>query len=294
MQIVNEIEKLPKGSILAIGTFDGVHLGHQDVIKTAVQMAKEKNVVAAVLTFSNHPLTIIDAERAPKEIITWEQKEKILATLGINMLVKLKFDRHFANINAKDFLKKIDGYKIVVGENFSFGKNMQGKVKDIDGAVLRKLVKIGGEIVSSTRIRSAIADGDMVLAKKLLNRNFEIIGQVQKGEQRGRILGFPTLNLDLKNYEVPFFGAYVGRVKCRDNFYNAIINIGDNPTFAIKKPRLEAHLFNFQENIYGENVAVEFFEKFRDEKKFSSAKDLKVQLKFDANFACKYFSKVLL
>lgn len=293
MIILKTLNELNKDAVLAIGTFDGVHVGHQDVIGTAVSMAKQQGNVAAVLTFREHPLKTIDPVRAPKEIITLRQKERLFATLGVDVLVECDFDKNFADISATDFIIMLTGHQVVVGKDFRFGKNLQGNGADISDVVLRDLVTINGEIVSSTLIRKLIAKGDMLKVNEFLRRPYAIEGRVQRGEQRGRDLGYATINLDLQNYQVPHYGAYVGKVLYQKHMYPAMINIGDNPTFGIVKPRLEAHILDFDKNIYGADVVVEFYDKIRDEKKFESVDALRKQLADDKIFTCRYFNKVV-
>lgn len=293
MRTVKQLSELKKGSVLAIGTFDGIHIGHQSVLRTAVQLAQEQKVLSAVLTFANHPLSVIAPAKMPKEIISLKQKEKLLADLGFDVLVELNFDTVFANVTAADFINMVKDYSVVVGENFLFGKNLQGKGTDIPKAIIKKMVEVDGETVSSTRIRKNIVLGDMPTVQKLLGRNYVIEGKVIKGEQRGRILGYPTINLDFGNYEVPMYGAYVVKVWYKNSSYPAMANVGNNPTFGNTNHRLEVHILNFNQDIYGEDVAVEFLAKIRNEQKFATAAELKEQLKKDKIYTCEYFVKVV-
>lgn len=300
MQILNRLEQLNK-SVLAIGTFDGLHLGHQDIIRTARHLATELSLPLSVLTFRKHPLTLLRPQSAPLSLVDREQKCRLLADLGTDLLLDVDFTAEFAEISAEDFISKIREQQIVVGADFHFGKKALGNAGMLPKAVIRPLLHIDGEIVSSTSIRRAISTGDIIVANKLLGRPFAVRGQVEHGQQRGRTLGFPTANLSFGNYVVPAFGAYVVNVKFSHDAGEGqtqaecygIANVGNNPTFGGVQPRLEVHLFGFEGNLYGKTLEVGFLHRLRGEKKFKDTQELVEQLKKDQINACTYLQSVI-
>ena len=282
MKILNKISELNNRTVLAIGTFDGLHLGHWDVINTAVAEAKKLGLPSAVLTFANHPLSYINPKMQPKELITLAEKHRLLASAGADILVEIPFDKNVAEINAKDFVGMVSHHKIVVGEDFHFGKDKQGDAHAFSDCIIQPLLKMDGEVISSTRIRRVVQAGDLTLAARLLGRPYVISGVVQHGDERGRLLGFPTANLDVKNLVVPPLGVYKARV----GQFHAMANLGCNPTFGVTEPRLEVHLFDFDGNLYGQTISVELGAKLRDQKQFANVEELKAQLAQDKINAC--------
>ena len=282
MKILNKISELNNRTVLAIGTFDGLHLGHWDVINTAVAEAKKLGLPSAVLTFANHPLSYINPKLQPKELITLAEKHRLLASAGVDILVEIPFDKNVAEISAKDFVGMVSHHKIVVGEDFHFGKDKQGDAHAFSDCIIKPLLKMDGEVISSTRIRRVVQAGDLTLAARLLGRPYVISGVVQHGDERGRLLGFPTANLDVKNLVVPPLGVYKARV---GQFY-AMANLGCNPTFGVNESRLEVHLIDFDGNLYGQTISVELGVKLRDQKQFTNVEELKAQLAQDKINAC--------
>lgn len=282
MKILNKISELNNRTVLAIGTFDGLHLGHWDVINTAVAEAKKLGLPSAVLTFANHPLSYINPKLQPKELITLAEKHRLLASAGVDILVEIPFDKNVAEISAKDFVDMVSHHKIVVGEDFHFGKDKQGDAHAFSDCIIKPLLKMDGEVISSTRIRRVVQAGDLALAARLLGRPYVISGVVQHGDERGRLLGFPTANLDVKNLVVPPLGVYKARV----GQFHAMANLGCNPTFGMTEPRLEVHLIDFDGNLYGQTISVELGKKLRDQKQFANVEELKVQLTQDKINAC--------
>lgn len=282
MKILNKISELNNRTVLAIGTFDGLHLGHWDVINTAVAEAKKLGLPSAVLTFANHPLSYINPELQPKELITLAEKHRLLASAGVDILVEIPFDKNVAEISAKDFVGMVSHHKIVVGEDFHFGKGKQGDAHAFSDCIIKPLLKMDGEVISSTRIRRVVQAGDLTLAARLLGRPYVISGVVQHGDERGRLLGFPTANLDVKNLVVPPLGVYKARV----GHFHAMANLGCNPTFGVIEPRLEVHLIDFDGNLYGQTISVELGAKLREQKQFANVEELKAQLAQDKINAC--------
>lgn len=298
MKILNKISELNSKTVMAIGTFDGLHFGHMDVINTGVAEAKKLGLPSAVLTFANHPLSYINPELQPKELITLAEKHRLLAAAGVDILVEIPFDETVAEISAKDFVQLVGNHKIVVGEDFHFGKDKKGDAHSFKDCIIRPLLKKEGEVISSTRIRRAVQSGDLALAKSLLGRPYVITGVVQQGDKRGRLLGYPTANLDVKNMVLPPLGVYGGKVLINPftalgpsspeegTLFYAMVNLGCNPTFGVTEPRLEVHLFDFDGNLYGQTISVELGRKLRNQKQFANVEELKAQLAQDKINAC--------
>lgn len=282
MKILKQISELNTRTVLAIGTFDGLHLGHWDVINTAVVEAKKSGLPSAVLTFANHPLSYINPKLQPKELLTSSEKHRLLAAAGVDLLVEVPFDKALAEITASDFVALVSRHRIVVGEDFHFGKNKQGEARCFHNSIIRPLLTLEGEVISSTRIRGAVETGDLALAGRLLGRPYAITGVVQHGDERGRLLGYPTANLDLCNLVVPPFGVYGAKV----GTHQGMANVGNNPTFGVTTPRLEVHLFDFQGDLYGQEISVVLGPKIRDQKHFPNVEELKAQLAQDKINAC--------
>lgn len=298
MKLIQSLKELKKAelapSAAALGTFDGIHLGHQEVIGSTGRYARSHGLSLMVFTFSNHPMANLMPELEPKRLVDNETKIRLMENLSVDVLVNIPFDKKLASISADDFLTMLvqAGVKAVgIGDNFSFGAGGRGNVDFLKAEharfgltiLARPLLKLEGEIVSSTNIRHAIADGNMDLANKMLGRPYEIHGRVIKGDQRGRLLGFPTANMQLlgRNIAIPSFGVYAGQVRVNKTLYGAMVNIGNNPTFANQHTRLEAHLFNFDGDLYGKDLRVRLLHKVRDEIKFKSKEDLITQMKKD-------------
>lgn len=281
MRILTKIDKLKKNIVLAVGTFDGLHLGHTKVIRTAVEIARQRGCEVGVLTFANHPLQYLNPTLQPKQLLDRDDKQRILAAAGVDVLAEIAFDKNFADLTAKDFLALMADKKIVVGEDFHFGKNREGSAKDFKDAVICPLVKVGDEIVSSSRIREAIRNGDLAVAEKLLGRPYTLSGIVQHGDERGRRLGFPTANLDIQKYELPPLGVYAGKVRVGEQEYLGMVNLGNNPTFKMFQPRLEVHIFDFQGDLYGKRIEVSLLKYLREQRIFKGMEELKDQLAKD-------------
>ena len=265
-------EAKPREREVAIGTFDGVHLGHQAVIKGA----------DTVLTFDPHPMTVIHAEAAPKLIMPFEVKRDVIDGLGVDELVVIPFDRDFSRLSAEEFIEKVlierlGAKKVSVGENFRFGAKAKG---DSEMLAAREefetrvvpLVEVEGETVSSTRIRALVAAGDMEQAMKCLGAPFMLEGEVVEGDRRGRELGFPTANLVPDDaLVIPGHGVYAAFANGRP----AAVNVGVRPTFETGRGLLiESFLIDFDGDLYGQNLRVAFVKRLRGERRFPSTEDL--------------------
>lgn len=297
MEIVKKIsvmtQRYPR-PVVALGMFDGVHLGHATVIRHAVDKAHEIAGTAIVFTFSNHPLSVLNPEAAPLMIGSRSLRREIFESLGVDVLVEVPFTKDFSKKSPEEFLEllreKFAPVFVVTGPNYTFGRFGRGNgrllLRECDNygfkAEICTAFTVAGKTVSSTRIRALIASGDLHGANELLGRNFTYAGKVVNGDKRGRKLGFPTANVEIDDGRAMLpNGAYVVRVKVRGEFFNGIANVGDNPTFKAVKRRLEVFIDEFDGDIYGEEIFVGFTGKIRDEKKFSSADELKAQLAED-------------
>ncbi|HSA07617.1 MAG TPA: bifunctional riboflavin kinase/FAD synthetase [Candidatus Gastranaerophilales bacterium] len=286
-------------SSLALGVFDGAHLGHQKVIKDAVEKARNMNLTSGVVTFSCHPKFIISGI-SPEVITPLEDKLQFFQELGVNATIVLEFNEKLAKMTASEYLKEILqdclGVKsISVGYNHKLGSDKRGAAdfltdycseNNINLSIISP-VKIDGHTVSSSVIRGFITSGDVASAREFLGRPFKIKGEVIHGEQLGRKIGFPTANLQApEEIILPLTGVYSGKVRHRGNDYTAVINVGRKPTVGtFENELIEAHLLNFNEDIYGEYIEVSFLDRIRDEKKFDSLEELKKQIELDCNFA---------
>lgn len=298
MEIINRLgEKTEKnkGCVIAMGTFDGLHRGHMEVILSAKKYAEKHGLLTAVLTFSNHPYVCIDPENIPPCLMTEEEKVLFLEQAGVDLLINLPFDREFAALSPEEFLQGLEQYNfkaLSVGENFSYGCMGRGNSKTLREAgrksgfdvLVSPLFQVDGITVSSSCIRLAITEGQFDLAEKFLGRPYFVTGEVVHGKKRGRLLGFPTANIavDRRIEALPAGGVYAAEVYMEENIYPAMVNLGKNPTFGdIKRELLESHLIAFSGNLYGKNLKVRFRKFIRSEKKFSDIKALISEMEAD-------------
>lgn len=296
--IFDEIRK--KNLCLTIGNFDGVHLGHQAIISRLIEISQQKNLASAIMTFEPHPLAFFNEnKKIDFRISTLKQKIKILQKFKIDYLILQNFNNNFAQLSADFFIKNIlentlSIKHLLVGYDFTFGKNRQGNFKDLERAnfFLEEInpikIEIGNQHLtcSSSLVRSLLKSGDIKNANKVLGKNFAIEGQVIHGQKLARKLGFPTLNLICKAQQIkPKFGVYKSFVKINnsDKKLLSITNFGIKPTITDNEsqPLFETHIINFNHDLYGEKVIIEIEDFIREEKKFSSVEDLKNQINLD-------------
>lgn len=305
MQVFSKITDLTKvypKIVAALGAFDGVHIGHQSIIRQAVQLARQIGGTSMVFTFSNHPLSVIAPEHMPKQIGDNLSKEQILASLGVDVLMNVPFTREFAKIAPEDFLSLLQTNfaprYVVVGPNYTFGYRGKGTHRMLlrSGraygfkAEICPVVLKDGRTVSSTRIRELLEEGDLSLVNEFLDRPFTFTGRVVHGDRRGRQLGFPTANLAIGDERAMLpNGVYAVKLRLREAAYYGIANIGTNPTFEGCKRRLEVNIFDFSGDIYDAALQVQFYEHLRNEQKFPSAEHLIRQLHKDERMAREIF-----
>lgn len=308
MQIFQGVEELPQdwsASVVSIGNFDGVHLGHQKLLRRAVQEGKTLGLPITVFTFYPHPVTILYPERKIQRLFDQRDQREQLDHLGITHMVEQEFTRNFAKLSASDFVQfyLIDKLKVktlVVGYDFSFGANRQGDIPFLEKFCQQKGIKLvvvpaheeGSLIVSSSKIRDELKLGDLQKVYTFLGRNYYVRGIVHHGDARGRTIGVPTANVTPTVDFVPRRGVYITQTHYRNKTYPSITNIGFNPTFHGEKDppiKTETHLFDFDEDIYGQEIQVDLLQYLRDEKKFSSIQDLLTQIRSDIQQAKDFF-----
>jgi riboflavin kinase/FMN adenylyltransferase len=299
MKIIRAASELGNGqrkACVAIGVFDGVHLGHQQIIRQTVADARTHDAVALVVTFDKHPNAIVAPERVPPQIFSRSQKLRAIEALGADALLEIPFDKTFSEKSGEVFIRELAHglgkiHSICVGADFVFGHKRSGNVELLKklGAELNfqvhglAAVALDGQVVSSTRIREAIRAGNFDAASQMLGRPYSICGCVVEGDRLGRQLGFPTANLDTANLVLPPNGVYAASTKVQGQFYRVALNIGTRPTVAAARPqlRVEAHLLDFSGELYGAELEVELGAKLRDERKFSSPAELREQIQRD-------------
>ena len=296
------IQKIHKGSIILIGNFDGVHLGHQKLFQLAQSYKKKYNLKIGVVNFDPMPKMFFNKKLKNFRLSNIDQKIKLLSNLKVDFVITKKFDKKFSKTKALNFInqilnKKLNSKFIFVSNNFRFGNKREGNVKlliNYEKLFNYKVVKPeplirSSKIVSSSLIRNLLEKGFLDKANNLLNRNWTIQGIVEKGRQLGKKIGFPTCNIDIQDYVLARPGVYAVKVlrKNSNKYLKGIANLGYRPTFNQKKLLLEVHLFNFSGNLYNKLLSVEFLKFIRKEKKFKNVNQLKAQIKKDLNIAKK-------
>jgi len=308
MKIYRSIEDYneDKRSVVTIGTFDGIHLGHQEILSRLIKSSKNKDLNSVVLTFFPHPRIILNKYNEVKMIDTLDEKIIHLNEIGIDSLIIHPFDRNFSLLSANQFIKDflVDKLKIkhiIIGYDHRFGKGREASVTDLknyandyDFTVEEiKAQEIEKITVSSTKIRNSINQGDIKTTEKYLGRYFNLTGKVVKGDGLGKKINYPTANIFIKEtYKIiPKDGVYLVETIIKDKLFNGMMNIGHRPTIGTKNKSIEVHLFNFNEDIYGQVISIKMISKIRDEKKFSSIQSLKEQLVKDENYCLKLINK---
>lgn len=285
-----------KNTVLAIGVFDGLHRGHQKLIQKAVAKAKSIKGQAHVLTFWPHPVRVLNPKRYRSLIVSLPHRLKLIERLGVAKCVVLRFSKKFSKLSPHKFIKKylvdyIQPREVFIGEDFRFGKDRSGTLEDFKeigkdyGIHINSVISVkeGRNKIGSTRIRELIASGKLYQARRLLGRRVSIMGKVIRGDARGKTLGFPTANIKIEEEVLPPLGVYAVCIIFGKRKFKGMANIGWRPSFKNKQNRvnLEVHIFNFNKNLYGKNLIIEFIRKIRNEKTFNSEKLLTQQLKKD-------------
>ncbi|MDQ0245730.1 riboflavin kinase/FMN adenylyltransferase [Bacillus fengqiuensis] len=292
-------------SVMALGYFDGVHLGHQEVILTAKKLADQQGLSSAVMTFSPHPSVILGRDVQRVEMITpLQDKLKQIEELGIDILYLVHFDKEFAGLLPQQFVDQyiigLNVQHVVAGFDYSYGKLGKGTMETLPfhsrnmftQTTVEKLA-INDEKVSSTAIRNCLKEGEVERIPSLLGRQYTVKGKVVDGDKRGRTIGFPTANIELSDaYLIPRIGVYAVEMFVQGHWYEGVCNVGYKPTFheRLDKPTIEVHLFSFDEQIYGEHVVVKWHKMLRTEKKFNGIEELVAQISADKREAMAYFS----
>ena len=307
MKTVHAATELKPGSkkvCLAIGFFDGVHLGHQQIIRQTIADARQHNALALVLTFDQHPSTIVAPHRAPPLIYSLPQKLRTIESLGAEVLLLIRFDRAFSEQPGETFVRNLVRdlgriHSVCVGANFAFGHKRSGNV-----ALLKQLgeelkftvhglaaVSLDDRVISSTRIREAIRAGELDAAGQMLGRAYTLAGRVVHGDQLGTKIGLPTANLDVAGLVLPPNGVYAAHALVQGGTHRAVLNIGLRPTLQNPVPqlRVEVHLLDFSGQLYGEELEISFIEKLREEQRFASMEALRAQIEQDIGRARSLF-----
>ncbi|MDR7072187.1 riboflavin biosynthesis protein RibF [Fictibacillus barbaricus] len=281
--------------ILALGYFDGIHMGHQRVIETAVELAEKNNAYPAVMSFHPHPSVVLGkADESWTYLTPLDEKKKILKGLGVKKFFIVKFDLDFASLSTQDFVDQyivgLNVKHVVTGFDFSYGKYGKGNVQTLTeeangrfGQTIIEKIEKEGKKISSTLIRQCLKEGSVESIVAFLGRKYSLNGTVIHGDKRGRTIGFPTANLQTDDYTLPKVGVYAVEAYVDQKKYYAMANVGFKPTFKDNqpKPSLEVHIFGFNNEIYGKTVRISWLKRIRDEVKFSSIDELINQLEDD-------------
>jgi len=311
MKIIDHLEKIRKpfkNAVITIGNFDGVHIGHQALFHEVIEKAETIEGTSIAMTFEPHPIRVLKPNGHPPLITLYEQKAELIERTGIDVLICVPFSKSFASLTAEQFIKdllvdKIGMKAIVVGRDYSFGKGREGNIDvmksrashfgyEVMVANWIKSARGLADRISSTRIRELVTDGHMVEAEKMLGRHYQIRGRVVAGRDRGgKLLGIPTANINLHDELCPKTGIYAVTIECRGIQHNGVANIGYSPTFEDHEFTVEVHILDFNANIYGEKIRVNFIKRLRDEKKFANISELIEQIKMDIATAREFFLK---
>lgn len=299
---IRTIKKPLPASVVTVGVFDGIHIGHALVIKKAVARAKDLGVKSVVVTFDPHPAKVMHPRTSVPSLISLAHRTRLIGSLGADILVVTKFTKAIAGLSAEKFVKrflidKLGMREMYVGENFYFGKGAaadKSALKKLSGKMGFKInvikpVSLNGKIVSSSIIREQVVHGRLHEAARFLGRPVSVLGTVVKGLRIGRILGFPTANIDPHHEAIPPGGVYAVKVRYKKRLLGGVLNIGSRPTFFRSggdgEPTVEVHIFNFNKDIYGEDLEINFIKKLRDERRFRNKDELAAQIRKDAAIA---------
>ena len=300
-----ENAKILRPTVLTLGVFDGLHLGHQRIMRKVVERAAEVDAHATAITFDPHPRAVLHPESAPPLLQTLDQRLANLEILGIEQAIVIRFDRKFASTPAEDFVAaiihdRLQAKEVYLGKGFAFGRARGGNIE-----LLKRLgtqfgfhadevdeVRLRGQRISSSKIRGLLSEGRVNLVRRMLGRPYGVEGVIVRGDRRGHTIGFPTANLHPHNRVIPRFGVYATASLIDGAWRRSITNIGVRPTFgADADPSIESHIFDFDGELYGDVVRVRFLHRIRDEKKFEGIDELKTQIERDVRRAQNYFNR---
>lgn len=308
MKVFNSINNFASKTktIITIGTFDGVHIGHQSILKKLIDQAEKLNLKSVVLTFFPHPRMVLQQDSEIKLLNTIDEKTSLLQDLGIDNLIIHPFDLDFSRLSAEEFVKdvlvdQLNIQKIIIGHDHRFGRNRTATITDliafgeeynfeVEQISAQEIDEIA---ISSTKIRKALEEGNVVLANSYLGQEYFITGTVIEGKKIGRTINFPTANIQIsENYKlIPEIGAYIVAAEIDSKIVYGMMNIGHNPTVSNGSLSIEAHFFNFEGDIYSKSLKIKFLDRIRDEKKFNSIEELKIQLELDKEYSLNYLNK---
>lgn len=308
MQLVRGIHNIKAsdhGCVLTIGNFDGVHLGHAKVITALIEQAKALNSMPTVMVFEPQPQEMFSPASAPARLTRLRDKYALLEALGVEKLICVNFNRHFASQQAEHFIedllvKKLGIKHLIIGDDFCFGQHRRGNFDMLCQAGVRHGFGVSDTAsfkfddcrISSTEIRQALEQDDLALAEQMLGRPYSIIGRVFHGDKRGRTIGFPTANVKLKRRVSPVSGVYAVKVKTTEAQFNGVANIGSRPTVLGIRQQLEVHIFDFDGDLYGQFIEVVLLKKLRNEAKFDSLAALTKQIDIDSQQAKQYIESI--
>ncbi len=307
MKIFHGIENanILRPTVMTLGVFDGLHIGHQRIMRKIVERSASIDAVPTVMTFDPHPRAVLYPETAPPLLQTLDQRLANFEVLGIKQSIIIPFDKEFAEIEAEKFLteivhERLQAIEVYLGKGFAFGSRRSGNI-----ALLRKLsselgfyadevdeVTLRGKRVSSSAIRDLLSRGKVNLARRMLGRPYGVEGVVERGNQRGRTIGFPTANLKPHNRVIPKFGVYATATLIDGSWRRSITNVGVRPTFEKdNEPSIETYIFDLDRDLYGDVLRVRFLHRIRDERKFDGIEDLRTQIEKDSQRAANYFGR---
>lgn len=294
-----------RGTVLTLGVFDGLHLGHQMIMQRTVERAKATKAIPTVITFDPHPRAVLHPENAPPLLQTLDQRLANFEFLGIEQTIVIRFDKNFADRDAEDFLRdivheRLQAREVYLGKGFAFGKNRGGNI-----GLLKEMskqlgffadevpeVRLRGTRISSSKIRQLLKEGKVNLARRMLGRPYGVEGQIIRGDQRGRTIGFPTANLHPHNRVIPKYGVYATANLIDGVWRRSITNVGVRPTFEDEQePSIESYIFDFDGDLYGDVLRVRFLHRIRDEQKFAGIDQLRAQIEKDTRRALLYFKR---
>ena len=300
-----ENAEIARPTILTLGVFDGLHLGHQLILRTVVERAREARAVPTVLTFDPHPRAVLHPESAPPLLQTFDQKVEAFDLMGIEQTIVVRFSKDFAHVRAEEFLRdvvheRLQAREVYLGRGFAFGYEREGNIEMLR-RVSRELgfyadevreVRLRGQRISSSRIRELLSEGRVNLARRMLGRPYGVEGRVVRGQERGRLLGFPTANLQPRNRVIPRSGVYVTATLIEGTWRRSVTNVGVRPTFETgAEPSVETFVMGWSGDLYGDVVRVRFLHRLRDERKFQTVDELKRQIDRDVERAESYFRR---